>query len=477
MKPLTQLPLSDAQSGAAKGLVKIAAGRARHASLGLRSQYIDTHIPPCVFVVNFFNFALGRFTLRLCRPTSLIVLCCYVLESSGWTLPLLYSLNTVCVIPGKSDHLLWSSVWIVILERIMGRQLPPSHLKVPPGPYVFPQRHFMADTVLVNSISGFEKAIPTLPGLPGLRTSATFLTSLSANLQIDPDLPSPLGTPTTFRIDGLSHYPLPPTPLSFSTLPAAYNPYPSPAASEKTYTPKAKAPIQPPTQALPQLSTYTAESEDDRVEGLRIVADSVAHQRQTASKTLVSHPLNLAAYLLIVAIVTLYMRHDVVSLGTTIGSLTLMFLAAVRWMTIGYIGLAEDITRDWLGGDRLIVVKWGEDVIGALVLGWADNDASKKRGRRRRGKAVVRAWTVKSKYQGKGVGEGLLEEAVKVAGEKGADGIVFDGEHANSKRILPAIYNGFQNKQEAKAEKALRKVADEKGNFRQRQSSPTWGSR
>lgn len=47
----------------------------------------------------------------------------------------------------------------------------------------------------------------------------------------------------------------------------------------------------------------------------------------------------------------------------------------------------------------------------------------------------------------------------------------------DSKRILPAIYNGFLDKQEAKAEKALRKVADAKGNFRQRQSSPTWGSR
>lgn len=102
---------------------------------------------------------------------------------------------------------------------------------------------------------------------------------------------------------------------------------------------------------------------------------------------------------------------------------------------------------------------------------------------------------MKLKYRGKGVGEGLLEEAVKVAGEKGADGILFAGDHASkhntlsyfqhseltsisdSKRVLPTIYNGFLDKQEAKAEKALRKVADEKGNFRQRQSSPTWGSR
>jgi len=47
----------------------------------------------------------------------------------------------------------------------------------------------------------------------------------------------------------------------------------------------------------------------------------------------------------------------------------------------------------------------------------------------------------------------------------------------DSKRILPTLFNSFLDKQEAAAEKALRKVADEKGNFRQRQGSPTWGSR
>jgi ribosomal protein S18 acetylase RimI-like enzyme len=107
------------------------------------------------------------------------------------------------------------------------------------------------------------------------------------------------------------------------------------------------------------------------------------------------------------------------------------FLIFIRWMTGGYIGLAEDIDMGWLGDDKILVVKWGEDIIGALVLGWADHDAAKKRGRRRRGKAVIRGWTVKLKYRGKGVGESLLEEAVKVAGEKGADGIVFDADHAS----------------------------------------------
>ena len=54
----------------------------------------------------------------------------------------------------------------------MGRQLPPSHLKVPPGPHAFPQRYSLGDTVIVNQFSGFERAIPAIPSLPGFRTSA-----------------------------------------------------------------------------------------------------------------------------------------------------------------------------------------------------------------------------------------------------------------------------------------------------------------
>ncbi|KAF1928043.1 uncharacterized protein M421DRAFT_166782 [Didymella exigua CBS 183.55] len=362
----------------------------------------------------------------------------------------------------------------------MGRQLPPSHLKVPPGPHAFPQRYSLGDTVITNQFTGFEKAIPAIPSLPGFRTSAAFFTSLSANLRIDPDLPSPLGTPTTFRTNSYyssQSHPHVPTSLSYSTLPAPA--YPSPLETEIMASSEASAPVQAPTNELPQLSTYTADSEDDRIDGLNLIADSVAQQRQVASKTMIFHPINLAVLGVILAVVAQYVRKhgDPFVFVTTAGGITMSFLIFIRWLTGGYIGLAEEIGIEWLGDDRVIVAKWGNDVIGALVLGWADGDAAKKRGRRRRGKAIVRGWTVKLKYRGKGVGEGLLEEAVKIAGEKGADGILFAGDHANSKRILPTVYNGFLDKQEAKAEKALRKVADEKGNFRQRQSSPTWGSR
>ena len=193
-------------------------------------------------------------------------------------------------------------------------------------------------------------------------------------------------------------------------------------------------PVKPAEEEIPQLSTYLAEEEDDRVDGLRLVADSVAQQRQMSSRILVFHPITLAVYFATIAIAAQYTMKwysDRTMLLTTLGGITMTFLIFIRWMTGPYIGLAEDIDADWLGQDRQIVVKWGEEIIGALVLGWADNDAAKKRGRRKRGKAVIRAWTVRLKYRGKGIGESLLEEAVKVAGERGADGIVFDGHHAS----------------------------------------------
>lgn len=206
---------------------------------------------------------------------------------------------------------------------------------------------------------------------------------------------------------------------------------------------EASAPVKAPADELPELSTYTAETEDDRVEGLRLVADSVAQQRQVSSKMLIFHPITLSAFALIAAIAiqwTLKTYNDWLIVGTTMGGIVMTFLIFIRWMTGPYIGFAEDINMDWLGDDRVIVVKWGEDIIGALVLGWADNDAAKKRGRRRRGKAVVRAWTVRLKYRHKGVGESLLEEAVKIAGEKGADGILFDANHASEfTLIIPSI--------------------------------------
>ena len=119
---------------------------------------------------------------------------------------------------------------------------------------------------------------------------------------------------------------------------------------------------------------------------------------------------------------------------TTWAGVTMAALAAVRWATGGYIFLAEEVNWEWLGEDTVVVVRWGEEVIGALVLGWADEVGGGRKGRgkgKRRGRGLVRAWTVRLKYRGKGVGEGLLEEVVRVCTERGAEGVEFAEDHAS----------------------------------------------
>ncbi|KAL9594297.1 MAG: hypothetical protein Q9219_007107 [cf. Caloplaca sp. 3 TL-2023] len=116
---------------------------------------------------------------------------------------------------------------------------------------------------------------------------------------------------------------------------------------------------------------------------------------------------------------------------------------------------------DTTGGVENVVVvsKWGEEeIIGALVL----------RVLKREKRAIVRAWTVKLKYRGHGVGRGLLEEGVRVAVTRscggGGDGKVeFDGGHANSHRVLPDMFNRGFERRERRAKAMLEEVLVEQG--------------
>jgi hypothetical protein len=212
-------------------------------------------------------------------------------------------------------------------------------------------------------------------GLAGANNNAAaFLTSLSANLRIDPDLPSPLGTPISFRTSSQHPFLPPPSPLAFSTVSQPLQPTLSPDTAVMS-TESVSVPAAAPTDGLPQLRTYTATTEDDRVDGLRLIADSVAQQRQIASKVLIFHPLHLAGFVLFIGILLQRFwktNDDLYMLGPTFGGIVMACLVAVRWVTGRYLTYAEEIDWDWLGDDRMVVVKWGEEVIGALVLGWAD---------------------------------------------------------------------------------------------------------
>lgn len=162
-------------------------------------------------------------------------------------------------------------------------------------------------------------------------------------------------------------------------------------------------------------------------------------------------------------------RSDLALVGTTVTGLTMACLVLVRGLTNGYINLAESLSWDFLWSsdgceDIIIGSRYGDDIIGALVLRLERNGSGsgKKKAKNGKtgGKGVVRAWTTKMRYRGTGVGTELLEEAVRTTKEKlGRETeIGFAAEHANSKMVLPEVFNGGFRRREGRAAKALKNV-------------------
>ncbi len=124
-------------------------------------------------------------------------------------------------------------------------------------------------------------------------------------------------------------------------------------------------------------------------------------------------------------------------------------LVGVRWAGSRYIGLAEGVNWDsWVDGggeeDVWVVTRWGEDVVGVVVLRFVREEGL-VRGRRKGGRlrGMIRAWTVKLRYRRKGVGRGLLEEGVKVCVGRGVDVMEFAGDHASMTTLFFFIWSSF----------------------------------
>ncbi|KAL9089399.1 MAG: hypothetical protein Q9165_005720 [Trypethelium subeluteriae] len=278
----------------------------------------------------------------------------------------------------------------------------------------------------------------------------------------------------------------PPSPLA-SALAAPEEDYRS------TARPEASTIAVDPFVDVPPLNTTLAKTFEDKLGALKLIADSVAQQRQFASRILIFHPLNLALFGACLALVArLVLRYqgsgdarwlgaDMALVGTTWAGFAMAALLSVRAVTGKYIEEAESIKWDFVGGTPaehsegemgqtashtrsksgggganardVLITKFGEEVIGALVLEWMVGEG---KGRRKKvGRGSIRAWTVKLRYRGKGVGSALLEEAVGLVEERGGDGIEFNEEHANSKKILWPIYSSPMEKRERNARNLL----------------------
>ncbi|KAK3368891.1 hypothetical protein B0T24DRAFT_630929 [Lasiosphaeria ovina] len=235
---------------------------------------------------------------------------------------------------------------------------------------------------------------------------------------------------------------------------------------------------------IPPLSLNVLKTHDDKVDGLKLIADSIAQQRQQAAFHLVFHPLLVGSLLVILSGVYQYAwvlrQHD---LGTTLtlgSGVVMTYLLGIRYFVSGYIRAAEELSWDWLVGDDeedvVIGTRFGGDLVGALVLRLVPSNpsapATSKRGSKnshhrgpalRGGRGVIRAWTTKLRYRHRGVGGDMLREAVRVTRDKcGRDAeIGFALEHANSVMVLPELFNKPFRKGEIKAARALEAVVSE----------------
>lgn len=200
-------------------------------------------------------------------------------------------------------------------------------------------------------------------------------------------------------------------------------------------------PAEDPMAGVPELKTYIAEEEEEQVAALKLVADSVAQQRQAANSALIFHPLNLA---IAVAVISLVARNvyewkkDAIIAGSTCSGIIMIGLALCRYATQGYLHRAETINWQWLGDSATIfITKFGDEIMGTVIVDWVPEDSRNRRKKAWRGE--IKGWAVRLKYRGKGVGSALLDDAVKEFRKKGADTIEFSEDHASKSGIILCV--------------------------------------
>ena len=109
-----------------------------------------------------------------------------------------------------------------------------------------------------------------------------------------------------------------------------------------------------------------------------------------------------------------------------------------RYLTAPYIVAAEQINWEWLGTADVIVTKFGDEIIGTVIIDWISGDSRQKLKKPQKGE--IKGWAVRLRYRKKGVGGALLEEAVKESRKKGAETMEFAEDHASKSIVNTSMY-------------------------------------
>ncbi|KJZ76999.1 hypothetical protein HIM_03320 [Hirsutella minnesotensis 3608] len=230
--------------------------------------------------------------------------------------------------------------------------------------------------------------------------------------------------------------------------------------NEQPVMPAPNEPTEP-----PPLSFEILTSSDHRRDALRLVADSIAQQRQVASSAIIFHPVCFVG--LMAACTFAWRRNSSSDLGTTLMAvcgLVMVYLAAVRLYTASFLKLAEDFHCDsFVAGpsgseDLVLAARFGSEIIGTLVLRLEHLAKDQKQTPPpRKGNGLIRAWTTKLRYRNKGIGADLLRFAVavtrSVSGQRAT--VAFDPDHANSPNPLSRMFDRPFQSRDRKAAKAL----------------------
>jgi dynein heavy chain 1 len=233
----------------------------------------------------------------------------------------------------------------------------------------------------------------------------------------------------------------------------------------------------------PQVTTFFAKSDEDLGAALQLISDSVKEQRQMAIKSIVWHPYVIALSILVFLtsskmLYTGAPRDLVFMLCSWVGySLTGLF--TVKRMVKGYDYLADRVGGwSWLSEssvsgvshrrDEVLVAKFGDEIVGALVLRMARITGAGTPGfsygirSRRKSSArwtgIIRAWTVRESDRMQGIGRHLLEEAVSNCRLRSLDGPIFAEDHANATKVLPRLFNAVFDKHEKWANNILQET-------------------
>lgn len=223
----------------------------------------------------------------------------------------------------------------------------------------------------------------------------------------------------------------------------------------------------------PPLTTEILTSAPDKLAALNLVADSIAQQYRLAAKAIIFHPVIIAIYIVTMAITSQFLYssgEDIPKIATTCAVITGILLVGVQIWAREYLTLAEKFNTSFLSNDDsrqdiILGSRHGERIIGALILriervgggGHGNRKKKKPKGDKPRDKGLIRAWTTREKYRDAGIGTELLEEAVRLTRKRlgNAAEIGFATEHANSRMVLPEMFNQSFRMQEMRAIRSL----------------------